>query len=145
MEVIDFYKQVSEKYKSHIVEQDEKHGFLPMFTDRKGNNHMLYEFVETIEGLIDYDDVIKQYPNLNFADVYLIFDFLRGICQHNTKNVDIDDVEDQIICSDPELMDALRKAIADTTPMRTLELKNERKQDNKDDCRKHYRCCVKKV
>jgi len=80
----------------------------------------LYEFVEVLEGAIDYDSVIAELPNLTHPQINGALSFLRKLSQFNPRNIDIDSLEDEHIGRDTELIEELRRAVADKETSRVL-------------------------
>jgi hypothetical protein len=87
---------------------------LPMLIGNDSQPVYLYEIVEAIDEFLDYDKIQEEYPTLSFSQIAAAVSFLRKAAQINSRNVDIDELEDANDARNPELIAALRNALADT-------------------------------
>jgi uncharacterized protein (DUF433 family) len=106
-----------------IVTLDLQHSFLPVII---GNDHRpipLYELVGSIDGNIDYDDILEDFPTLSFGQIAGAFAFLRNIAQFNVKGLNIEDLEDLLLETSEGFQDAVARSLKDTeaTVVRTSE------------------------
>jgi hypothetical protein len=85
--------------------------FLPYLRGSDGEPVYLYNLVEVIEEVVDFDEVLAELPTLTFSQVAAAVSFLRKVAQINSTGADIDSVEDQADASNPELIEALRNAL----------------------------------
>jgi len=88
-------------------------GYLPALIDSNSKPVYLYQLIELIDELLDYDQVKEECPTLSYAQIGGAMAFLRKIAQLNPKEVDIDELEDEFISENPELVGELRQALAD--------------------------------
>lgn len=95
------------------VHIDPELGCLPALIGNDARPVYLYEFVEAVDGLIDYDGVKGEFPTLNYAQISGAIAFLRKVSQHNARGIDIDALEDEADANDVELTNALRNALND--------------------------------
>ena len=100
------------------VEPEMKH--LPLLEREARTPVYLYQLVEAINGLIDYDEVIEEFPGLSYSQVNGALDFLRRLSQFNTASVDVDAVENEFEAQDEELIATLREAISLGEPNHVL-------------------------
>jgi hypothetical protein len=87
----------------------------------------LYHFVEVLDGIIDYDKIKEELPNLSYAQINGSMMFLRKVAQFNIKDIDIDELEDEQFEDDPVFLDELKRAFADQETTRVLSVD---KRDN---------------
>lgn len=94
--------------------------YIPVIIGDGGRAVPLYQFVEVLDEIVDYDSVIAELPHLSYAQVGGAISFLRKIAQFNPRNIDIDYIEDQQLSEDPVFVEELRKALADKETSRVL-------------------------
>jgi hypothetical protein len=80
----------------------------------------LYQVVEAIDGLVDYDAIREEFPTLSYAQIHGALSFLRKIAQLNIKGIDIDEMEDEELAQDENFMTELRRGFADQEISRVL-------------------------
>lgn len=88
-------------------------GYLPALLDSNLKPVYLYQLIELIDELLDYDQIKEECPTLSYAQIGGAMAFLRKIAQLNTKEVDIDELEDEFISENSELVGELRQALTD--------------------------------
>lgn len=93
----------------------------PVLLGNDGQPVALFEFIEAIDGVIDYESLKEELPTLSFAQINGAILFLRKAAQFNTEGIDIDEVEDLEAANDPHLIEALKQAIADQETARVLD------------------------
>jgi uncharacterized protein (DUF433 family) len=98
-----------------------KYHYCPILIGNDDRRVALYEFVEALDGAVDYDQLKEEFPNLSFAQINGAISFLRKITQFNTQGIDIDEMEDLETANDPHLIEALKKAIVDQETSRVLD------------------------
>lgn len=98
-----------------------RYDYCPALIGNDDRRVALYEFVEALDGAVDYDQLKEEFPNLSFAQINGAISFLRKIAQFNTQGIDIDEIEDLKAADDPELIEALKKAFADQETSRVLD------------------------
>jgi len=79
--------------------------YLPALIVNNSKPIFLYEFIELLDEIVDYDQIKAEYPTLSYAQIGGAISFLRKIAQINAKDIDIDEFEDE------ELIDELREAL----------------------------------
>lgn len=94
---------------------------LPALQDSRGEYLFLYELVEFLEEIIDFDSITEEYPGLSLAQIDGAISFLRKVAQWNSSGQDIDDLEDSFVAQDQELIDELRSSIANEGVARVLD------------------------
>lgn len=100
--------------------------FCPVLIGDDKSPVYLYEFVEALEDVVDYDEIKKELPSLSVGQIGGAIAFLRKISQFNVKGIDIDELEDEELVNDAAFLSELRKAFADQEVARVLH-------DNKSD------------
>ena len=99
-----------------VVYLDPELSFLPVIRAQNGKSVPLYEFVEVLDGLLDYEEIKKELPDLSYAQISGAIGFLRKLGQFNTVGVDIDQLEDD----DDALRAMILIAMRDTEAARVL-------------------------
>jgi hypothetical protein len=118
--ILDILNGCSERTGNYIQLLPEL-GFCPALIDSDNNSIFLYEFVETLDELIDYDAIREEYPGLSFAQIDGAISFLREIAKFNVYNVDLDEFEHEEMVNDQEFLNALRQGLADREVSRMLD------------------------
>lgn len=80
----------------------------------------LSELVEAIDEFVDFEALCSEYPNLSTAQIMGAISFLRKLSQVNSRQIDLDALEDEQIASDVQLIEVLKQAIADKEIVRVL-------------------------
>jgi len=119
--VLDLFVKASETTGSY-VELSPEFYFCPTLKDNLGRVVPLYEFVEILDELIDYEDIKKELPTFSFAQINGAISFLRRIAQFNTAGIDIDAVMDEDLAQDQVFLDELRQGLADQESNYVLNL-----------------------
>lgn len=94
--------------------------FCPALMGDDGNIVGLYQFVEVLDGIVDYDRIREELPSLSYAQISGSLMFLRKVAQFNIKDIDIDELEDEQLENDAAFVDTLKQAIADREKTRVL-------------------------
>jgi hypothetical protein len=119
LDVMTLFRMVSE-YTGGSVKITPEYKGLPVLPVPGRFPVYLYRLVEVLDEIIDYDEVIDRLPGLTFVQIHGGIRFLRRVAQFNSAGVDIDDVEQQAMSQDPQLIDALRRSLADKEVVRVL-------------------------
>lgn len=119
--VLDLLVKASEITGSY-VELSPEFYFCPVLKDNVGRVVPLYEFVEILDELIDYEDIKKELPTFSFAQINGAISFLRKVAQFNTADIDIDTVMDEDLVQDHSFLDELRQGLADQESNYVLNL-----------------------
>ena len=96
--------------------------FCPVLKDNAGRVVPLYEFVEILDELIDYEDIKKELPTFSYTQINGAISFLRKISQFNTADIDIDTIIDEDLAQDQSFLDELRQGFADQESNYVLNL-----------------------
>jgi len=118
---LDLFVKASETTGS-CVELSPEFYFCPVLKDNAGRVVPLYEFVEILDELIDYEDIKKELPTFSFTQINGAISFLRKFTQFNTANIDIDAVIDEDLVQEPNFLNELRRGIADQESNHVLNL-----------------------
>lgn len=95
-------------------------GYLPALIDNNSRPVFVYQFVEALDNLIDYERVKEEFPSLSYAQIDGAIAFLRKVAQLNVRGIDIDALEDDADAQDAELIGELRTALSDRETARVL-------------------------
>jgi len=90
-----------------------EHRFFPVLIGDGNTVIPLYEFVEVLDEVLDYDLLLKELPSLSYSHVGGALAFLRRLAQTNPANIDLDQIEDDEMLSSPAFLEELRTALAD--------------------------------
>lgn len=113
------YRVASEKNGSFVT-IDRRFGFLPLLWGKDQRPVPVYDVVEEIEAILDYDELKSRFPTLSYTQVSATVGFLRSLAQFNSKNVDIDALQDDEIESSQRFQDVVMQAMEDKEVMRVL-------------------------
>lgn len=102
------------------VQLRREHQFFPVLIGDQNTVTPLYEFVEVLDEVLDYDLVRKELPGLSYSHIGGAIAFLRRLAQSNPSNIDVDEFEDEAAVSDPVFLQELRTALADKETSRVL-------------------------
>lgn len=109
------YHSASE-YSGSYVKLLAEYRCLPLLERKELPPVFLYQFVEVLEGLVDYEHVIAELPGISYSQISSALGFLQRIAQFNTAGVDVDEVEHRYLAQDEELIAGLRRAISEGEP-----------------------------
>lgn len=112
--------RVSEKSGGAVM-IDPKYGCLPMLIGSDGDAILLRDFIEEIDGVLDYDELQEKLPTLTFVQIASGIEFLRQLSQFNLRGIDIDDLEAQSIESDAQFQSIIGQALRDKEVARVLD------------------------
>jgi hypothetical protein len=104
-----------------------KYRFCPVLLNEDQSVVPLYEFVEVLDGITEYDKIKAELPGLSYAQINGALMFLRKVAQFNSADVDIDDLEDDRTTNDQNFIEELRQALFDQEKTRVLDF---REHDN---------------
>jgi len=94
--------------------------FMPALIGSDNRPIFLYQIVEAIDEYININGIRGDFPTLNHSQIVGSISFLRRVSQLNSKNLDIDDLEDELLNNDPEFLAALTQAYNDKETVRVL-------------------------
>jgi len=113
------YRVASEK-NGNFVTIDRRFGFLPLVWGKDKRPVAVYEIVEEIEAILDFGKLKSRFPTLSYTQVTATVGFLRSLAQFNSKNVDIDALQDEELENSQSFQDAMRQAVDDKEVVRVL-------------------------
>lgn len=88
----------------HILPQM---SYMPVLIGSDDQPVYLYQLVEMLEGFLDFDTLLAEFPTLNFSQVIGAISFLRKVSQMNAREIDVDELEDHL---DTDFVGELRQA-----------------------------------
>lgn len=103
-----------------FVELLPEYNCLPALIGSDSNPVFLYQFVEVLDEILDYDFLQKEFPTLSYSQIAGAISFIRKLSQQHLGSDDIDDLEEQINAEDPELLAAITEAFNDREIVRVL-------------------------
>lgn len=118
---LELYHRASEKSGGKVI-MDQEYGYLPVLIGRDNELIPLYKFVEVIDEITDYNRIEQEFPTLSFGQIMSAISFLRNMAQFNTRNIDIDELEDKPFAEDPDFQAAIRASLEDQEGMRVRTL-----------------------
>ena len=98
-----------------------KYNFVPILVGNDKKPVALFELIETLDEMIDYNNIKAEFPTLSFAQIDSAFSFLRKVAQFNALGIDFDMMDDEDIATNKELLDELRRASNDAEAARVLD------------------------
>ncbi|MGA9772329.1 MAG: hypothetical protein WBV94_25070 [Blastocatellia bacterium] len=98
--------------------------YCPVLCGYNDDTVPLFEFVEVLDSVVDYDKIKEEFPSLSYAQIHGSMMFLRKVMQFNILDKDIDEE----FGDESEFIDEIRQALADWENTRVL---NFNKQDNR--------------
>lgn len=112
-------KELSKDTGGHVTFPDEFYN-LPALQGKSGDYVFLFEFVEFLDEIIDYNQIKSEYDELSLAQIEGAISFLQKVAQINARGIDIDYLEDLMIFQDEAFVEELRKSLADKDAARVL-------------------------
>jgi hypothetical protein len=100
----------------HLLEE---YNFFPVLIGNDRKPVPLFNLMEILDELVDYDAVIKELPTISYTQVHNAINFLRKVSAINLHGEDIDDIEEDIDNSDA-LLNALKSGFEDKEITRVL-------------------------
>jgi hypothetical protein len=119
--VLDTFNEWSRSTGGYVKLQPE-HGFVPVLIGNDGVPVALFELVEVLDEIIDYDKLKSEFPNLSYSQINGGILFLRKVAQVNAYDIDWDEIEDEMLEQEYGFLDELRNALADQETSRVLNL-----------------------
>lgn len=117
--VIQTFSEASRATGGHVQVLPEYH-FCPVLIGSDRDAISLAEMVEAIDEFVDYEALCNEYPTLSGAQINGAISFLRKLSQTNSRQIDLDALEDEQIAGDVQLIEMLKQAIADKEIVRVL-------------------------
>ena len=111
----------SEDAGSHVVISPD-FNYMPVLFGADGQPTYLYEFVEALDGAVDYSEITESL-HLSSEQVYGALTFVRRVMMLNPKGMDPDAAEDAADAQDPALIAALRRGVGYAGDLRVLSPK----------------------
>lgn len=105
--VVEFYNASAGEY---VVIRPE-YSFCPVLMTSQ-EPIFLFEFVDVLDGLINYDRVKEELPGISYAQIHGAISFIRKLLQFNVRGLDPDDLLEEMQHNDTELFDQLRRSIS---------------------------------
>jgi hypothetical protein len=96
------------------------YAFTPVLRGIDNDPVPLYQVVEVLDGLVDYETVKQELPTLSYSQIGGAFSFLRKVAQLNPREIDFDLLEDHRLSEDTVLLDELTKSQDDKEIVRVL-------------------------
>jgi hypothetical protein len=119
--VIDFYNSASISSSGFVMIQPQ-YSFCPTLIGNDNQPVFLFDFVEVIDGLLDYDRIKEEIPNISYAQIDGAISFIRKLLQFNSKSLDIDDLSEEIASQNQPFLERLRSSLTTTEPASVLDL-----------------------
>ena len=101
-----------------LVTFPEDYAHVPVLTGSDGNPVLLYRVVEEIEHFVDPAELQAQFPTLSYTQIVAALMFLRKVAQFNTRNLDLDEVED----TELESSEAFQEIVAQSLKSEELRI-----------------------
>ena len=117
--VLLLYK--ASKKSGGYVRMKPEYSYCPFLSGSNNEPVFLYQVVEVIDEVIDYDEIKEELPTLSIGQISGAIAFLRKVAQFNSDDVDLDELEDLELAQDTDFIEELRAALADQETMRVLD------------------------
>ena len=111
IKAIEVFQDISQKAEGEI-KLLEKYGFFPILMDKNQDPFPLYSFIEVLDGLVDYNEILNEIPSITIAQVQNTITFLRKLTSINIFNADLDEIENS---DDSENFELIQKLIEANT------------------------------
>ena len=95
------------------VQLRQEFAYCPVLMGNDNRPVFLYEFVEAIDGLLDYNRIREELPTISSAQIDGAISFLRRLTQFNINDLDIDELSDEELAQDENLLRQLRTGLND--------------------------------
>jgi hypothetical protein len=118
--VVDFYN-VSSVSSSGYVMILPQYSFCPALIGSDNQPVFLFDFVEVIDELLDYDRIKEEIPNISYAQIDGAISFIRKLLQFNSKSLDIDDLREEMSSRNELFLDRLRSSLITSEPTIVLD------------------------
>lgn len=92
------------------VQLQPEFSYLPALLGNDQEPVFLYQLVEGFEEFLDYDATLEAYPTLSHDQIVDALSFLRKCSQLNSRNLDIDELEDDFVLNNGNDFNDLRRA-----------------------------------
>lgn len=99
-----------------------QYSFCPALIGSDDQPVFLFEFVEVIDGLLDYDRIKEEIPNISYAQIDGAISFIRKLLQFNSKSLDIDDLREEMSSRNELFLGRLRNSLTTSEPASVLDL-----------------------
>src|SRR5574341_1536712 len=119
LEIMQVLMSYSESTGGHVQFPRRFH-YLPVLIGADNRPILLFRFMQVVDEQIDYSKIKEEFANLSYAQIDGAISFLRKLAQINAFGIDVDDVEDEVESEDPELLDELKRGLADQETARVL-------------------------
>lgn len=119
MELVNTLAHIS-KAAGNYVQLRQEYRFVPVLIDSGNHPIPLFQFIEVMDGQIDYGALKEEFPGLSYSQIDGAIQFLKKVAQINSNGVDLGNLEDEIDLEDDELVAALRASLADQENARVL-------------------------
>ncbi len=108
------------RYSGNCVKLPRELKYIPVL-EREGQHPVfLYEFIEALDGHIDYSELVKEFPGLSYTQISSALQFMRRLAQFNTAGIDVDEIEEEAIESNSLFQQQIIKGISSREGMRVL-------------------------
>lgn len=119
--VIEFYS-VSSSLSGALVMIRPQYSFCPTLIGNDNQPVFLFDFVEVIDGLLDYDRIKEEIPNISYAQIDGAISFIRKLLQFNSKSLDIDDLGEEMASQNEHFLERLRSSLTTQEATSVLDL-----------------------
>lgn len=123
--VIEIFARANE-LTGNAVTLDPQFAHIPILLDSNDEPVLLYELVEALEQYTDYGRLHAEFPTLTYGQIAGALSFLRKLAQFNSRSIDVDDLEDEMLEATPEFQAiierAVEEAVGDEEGLRVLNM-----------------------
>ena len=97
-----------------------QYSFCPALIGSDDQPVFLFDFVEVIDGLLDYDRIKEEIPNISYAQIDGAISFIRKLLQFNSNSLDIDDLREEMSFRNGLFLDGQKSSLTTSEPASVL-------------------------
>jgi len=110
--VTEFFTQTNEASGGMIV-LDTQFACMPYLRGNDGHPVFLFQFIDVIDEYLDCDRLKREFPTLSYGQMAGAIAFLRKLSQFNTRNIDVESLEDADLEATPAFQSMIEQLLAD--------------------------------
>lgn len=88
-------------------------GYLPALIGNDSHPVFLYQLIELFDEFLDYDKILEEYPALSYSQIGGAIAFLRKVAQLNSRDINVDELEEEHDFDNSVLLEELTNALND--------------------------------
>jgi hypothetical protein len=117
--VFNSFRSISEVTGGHVKVLPD-YSYMPALIDSENNPIFLYRIVEGIDEHLDVEKILADFPTLNYGQISSAIWFLKKASQLNSQELDVEELEDEYLLSNPAFLEELERGYNDKEVVRVL-------------------------